>query len=235
MGIDNLYHHQLQREQFQFTNCSNDAFYLGTASTGLFLNGIQCNNVQGIFLDGSSAGSPYVYYNGTASSLFLYNAAITNCKFTGCQMIFQGDYTAPTNLRNFVDSLVVAYDTVINTATNGLNINGNITRLSVHNNLITYSGLNNQTDDVGFAYFNGWGYFYDNIVSGGRGYLARDFLYSLSSNPGTSLMYNNLKHDTYKYGMFDVRCDNTAYGSYCTSANFQIFNNTILNCTVINS
>ena len=49
---------------FQFTNCSTDAFYLASACTGLFFNGIQCNNVQGIFLDASSSGSPYVYYGG---------------------------------------------------------------------------------------------------------------------------------------------------------------------------
>ena len=215
---------------FQFTNCSNDAFYLASACTGLFFNGIQCNNVQGIFLDASSSGSPYVYYNGTQASLILYNAAITNCKFTGCQMIFQGDYTAPSNLRNFVDSLVFAYDTVTQTATNGLEINGNITRLSVHHDLIKFSGINTLTDDVGFAYFEGWGYFYDNVISGGRGYLARDFLYSLADNPGTSLMYNNLKYNTSAYGLFDMRCDNTAYGQFCTSANFHIFNNPIGNC-----
>lgn len=215
---------------FQFNSISGDAFYISGAQQGLFINDVQGTNIGGFFINASSSASGYVYYNGTQASLILYNASVTHSKFTGCNQLFQGDYTAPSNLRNFVDSLVFAYDTVTQTATNGLEINGNITRLNVNHCLITYTGLNSGPNDVGFAYFDGWGYFYDNTFSGGRGYLVRDFLYSLSNNFGTTLIYNNLKHNTIKYGLADLRCDGTAFGSYCQYANAQVFNNTILNC-----
>ena len=221
---------------FDFSSCPGDGIYVyGAGNQGLFFNRILATNsftTGAGFIDASSPDGDYVYYSGTTSSLKLYIGAVTNSNFSGCGFIFQGDYTAPTNLRNFVDSLVISNDTVTNTFTNGQDIGGNITRLYVHNNLITFAGLNTGNDDVGFAYFNGWGNFYDNIMAGGRGYLARDFLYSLATNPSqTAQMYNNLKHNTIKYGMFDVRCDATAWSApYCTNGNFHIFNNTIVNC-----
>ena len=221
---------------FKDSSLSGDGFYIyGSGNANLFFNGIKGTNSYNsatAFLDCSSGQGDYVYYNGTVASLKLYNAKITNCSFTGCNMIFMGDYNPPSALRNFVDSLVITNDTVTNTATNGWNIGGNITRLYVGHDLIDYTGLNTADYDVGFAYFDGWGNFYDNIMKGGRGWLARQFLYSLSSNPvQTAYMYNNLKTNSIKYGMFDLRNDATSWNlTYCTHANFKVFNNTIGNC-----
>jgi hypothetical protein len=216
---------------FQFNSITGDAFYINNAQTGIFINHAQASNIGGFFMNASSSASPYVYYNGTKGSLLLYNIGISNCKFTGCGVIFQGDYTSPTNLRNFVDSMTFAYDTMINVQNAGEAVAGNITRLSFHNNLEYNTSLNTNSGDVGYAYINGWGYFYDNTMYNCRGYLVRDFLYSLSSNVGTTLIYNNIKHDTYAYGLVDIRNDSTSYGTYCTKGNFQIFNNTVLNNT----
>ena len=218
----------------KFLNVANDAFLLtGTNIQGLYIYNCTFTNVANNIIDVSGyAGS----YTGTEGTLKVYRFAMNNCKFTNCGQVWQGWYGSPADNMGLCDSVAMAYDTVINTATNGTEVAGPISHINIHHWIIKYSGANPVPGDVGAFQTAGDGQIHDMYFSGGRGYLCRQLLYGLNGT-GAFYFYNNIIYGQNAYGAIDIRCDPATYGAanpYLRKANAWIYNCTMGNKTDVN-
>ena len=210
----------------QFKDCPSTGIRWDGNSANVTESYVSFSNVLG----NANDAADQELYNGSQSSLKLYNTKFDSISLDHTGMLLQGSWgTAASNV-DFIDSLEISRVSINQTGSNGTEVRGTFFRINAHDWRVTYSGLNPILGDVGIFYFSGDGQIHNIYRNGGRGYITRVWNSGLNRK-GQVWFYNNVDLNSTTYGTIDTRTTPDEANQYIQNGNSCVFNNTSGNKT----
>lgn len=180
-------------------------------------------------------------YNGSDDDLVLNNVTFDSETIDDCGLFLTGNpYASGSNPICYSDLVTQKDSNINNTRTNGTQIRATIFRLSLIRIKVTYTigKTNPVSGDVGYAYISGSAYEEDCVMLGDAGYWFRvwhtqrkrkNAAGAIEVIAADTTIKNSVRGNTTRYGMVDLRPDESDGLWSQRGGNFYVLNNTEFN------
>lgn len=207
---------------FNFHDIAYRAIVLSGKMSGLTLKNLSFKNVRDyvIFADLSN-----LRHTGSADTR-VEGFKILNSKFDNAANIeFKGNFGSGQD-NGLVKDLEIAHNIIVNNNGGNFAYFSNVQDYNIHHNVA--DNINStQNQHNGIFHMIGNGKFHNNKFTNYQGNMIRAWVFSRGSSPATIEIYNNIAHNTRKYGAFEIQgFDRYIVPGKSTVVNAKVYNNT---------
>lgn len=207
---------------FNFHDIAYRAIVLSGKMSGVTLKSLSFKNVKDyvIFADLSN-----LRHTGSADTR-VEGFKILNSKFDNAANIeFKGSFGSGQD-NGLVKDLEIAHNIIVNNNGGNFAYFSNVQDYNIHHNVA--DNINpTQNQHNGIFHMIGNGKFHSNKFTNYQGNMIRAWGFSRGSSPATIEIYNNIAHNTRKYGAFEIQgFDRYIVPGKSTVVNAKVYNNT---------
>lgn len=213
----------------KFENIQYRAITMANRINGVTLRNLCFNNVADRAISGTDSNGPGLKYLGTQET------KTTEFKVLACSFNNAGPISFGGNLNKeqqedngFFEDVEIAFNEFKNSPYVGsVCYFSNVANFSIHHNTVTNINQNNNNHN-GIFWMQGNGTFHHNKLLAYQGNAIRMWIFSRGKNPATVKIYNNICHNSRKYGAFELQAfDRQFVKGKTTFANAKVYNNTV--------
>ncbi len=211
---------------FNFHNIYGRAINMENQMNGVTLSHMSFKNIEINAIYGQKGTGTDFDYHGTSATRN-ERFKILNSSFVNCGTIHFGGYINENEDSGFFKDIEIAYNYFSNDGGVGTAVNfTNVQDYNIHNNVVENFNKNNNNHN-GVFMMTGNGKFHDNKLTNYQGNALRAWVFTRGTTPATIEIYNNVMHNSRKYGAFEIQGFEKYYKSgKTTHVNAKVYNNT---------